>query len=201
MLYASSWTLSDSDSILSIDYGSDDFCVFCESIGTVVNASVLPRQSASMFGNESKDGKFCLHWSGGCESITFHLPHLMQADPIQRKRLIGNDLVHIIFSDSDYNGGFAGISGQFGVVSIIVRPCKQRLYNVEVVVKDSQDVDVKSKLQCLIRQDIINSSSVAPFVRRLAIEADVVCKSIFENAMGNASNWCERLNILFQLQS
>ena len=75
--------------------------------------------------------------SNGCESVVFHLPHLMPSDAVQRKRHIGNDLVHIIFSDCEYGASFSGISGQFGLVSIIVRPCKQGLVSVEVQVKDA----------------------------------------------------------------
>ena len=140
--------------------------------------------------------------------VLFHAVTLMPPGIINRKRHVGNDVVHIVYverrrsdllgpsgldanSDSDNN---VLISGDFGLITIFVIPFEQA-ETVKVTVKMRQGLDpvLSMTLSHLIGTLVVPKKIVASFVRQLAIRADLACRSQMQDRLGRVSNWEERL--------
>jgi len=211
---------SSTSGVLDSTSGSSGFMSFANKLGAVVSTRHLKYFSGGLDTSPySADGEFALAWIGNedadessCESITamsmvlFHAVNFMPVGTTNRKRHVGNDVVHIIYIDNDYlpgsgveddkidinDGTF--VSGDFGFVTIFVMPF-MHIDDVRVLVRVRKGLDVKisSALMHLEANAIVPIGAVGTYVRQLAMHADLVCRSMMEDRLGLVSNWEERL--------
>ena len=223
-------------------HGSPRYNEFMSAIGDLVSVSDLTFYSAGLDTESGTDGKLALLWmSSGTECkknvansgesmILFHTPTLMPCHDgsyTKRKRHVGNDSVHIIFSEEHfilegyersfpgikYNGGGVEkealrISGQFGFVTILVMPiANTSAMRVEVILR--KDVggggsgggeEVRAQLLHLCGRAVLPKSCCAAFVRNVAIRADIACRGVTRDLLGSQNNWEERLSQLRAMQ-
>jgi len=122
---------------------------------------------------------------------------LMPNKITNRKRHIGNDIVHIIYGlesetlDVDHEE-FA-ISGQFGFVTIYVIPfvCID-MVKISIHLKKGLDETICSALSHLVGSRYVSRKISAEIVRSLAQEADLICLSMIEEKLGLVLNIEER---------
>mmetsp|Transcript_37049 Transcript_37049/g.110967 ORF Transcript_37049/g.110967 Transcript_37049/m.110967 type:complete len:201 (+) Transcript_37049:2774-3376(+) len=172
----------------------------------------------------SSDGTFTLAWISGDGSekdsdkhfgaksmVIFHAVTLMPPGINNRKRHVGNDVVHIIYVETCEADKFglgnttdnqcSLISGEFGIVTIFVVPLQEKhLMQVTVRARNGLDFATSSAVAHLLGTCIIPNESAASFVRQIAIRADVACRCATQDRLGRASNWEERLVQLCELE-
>ena len=104
------------------------------------------------------DGEFGLFWKDQCTQVVFHVPVMQQSTSSGRmtipgqaiqnernavnnkKRHIGNDYVHIVYSNNEDSLSYPyrqdTITGQFNFVHIVVRPSGESYYSIEMKTKE-----------------------------------------------------------------
>jgi hypothetical protein len=85
-------------------------------------------------------GKFAPYFANSLAEVLFHVPTLMptnKQDPqqVHKKRHVGNDHVHIILTEDDYDYRTSTIISQFNDVHIVVRENIHGLFSVRVHAK------------------------------------------------------------------
>jgi hypothetical protein len=125
--------------------------------------------------------------------VVFHTVTLMPNRITNRKRHVGNDVVHIVYGLSMNTLDVPNISGQFGFITIYVIPLVHvPMIKVSVHLKDGLDESVCSVLDHLVGSWLISRSVGAHFVRNLAIVADLICQSMLEDSLGLVLNTEDR---------
>lgn len=118
-----------------------------------------------------------------------------------RKRHIGNDIVHIIYGleseTLDVDHDRLAISGHFGFVTIYVIPfvCFDMI-KISIHIKKGLDEAICSALSHLVGSRVVARKIGAETVRTLAQEADLICLSMMEDKLGLVLNVEERANQL-----
>ena len=156
------------------------------------------------------DGSFAFVWFG-CQGgsndsndpilvdsmVVFHTVTLMPDRVTNRKRHVGNDVVHIVYGldidilDDDHER--VAISGQFGFIVIYVIPLVHvPLFKVSVHLKDDLEESICLALDHLVGSWLISKKLAAHFVRNLAMQADVICQSMIEDKLGLVLNTEDR---------
>ena len=110
-----------------------------------------------------------------------------------KKRHIGNDYVHIVYSDNEdallYPYRQDTITGQFNFVHIVIRPSGDDYYSIEVKTKEElREVGLFPSLQ------VIHEKYLATIVREMALSADLACKVYHGQGLYYQDNKLERLN-------
>lgn len=230
--YASS--SNDERRLLSAAHGSPQFWDFALGLGTMVKTQDLTFYSSGIdTSSRAEDGEYALIWMGDDREnkaptpsdidaiVLFHcvtlMPHVDLNTMIRnRKRHVGNDYVHIVFSERDdavmrrtscscHDGNVYTnyVSGEFGLCTIFVDtlPATPKFLRVTVSTKpDLLEDDTASALSLLRGNYILPREYVPQTVRRLAIRADILCRALMEDKTGLASNWEERLHIIHGMQ-
>ena len=85
-------------------------------------------------------GKFAPYFANSSAEVLFHVPTMMptnRQDPqqVHKKRHVGNDHVHIIVTEDDYDYRTSTIISQFNDVHIVVRENFHGLFSVHVYAK------------------------------------------------------------------
>jgi hypothetical protein len=206
------------DWILSVTNVTPLFSKFTAGLGSFTSTTHLRIFSGGMdTSNYASDGQFALSWLSGEQvggnspyigetMVLFHsVPH-MPPGVNNRKRHVGNDVVHIIFYDNsscsptinqcDYNNI---ISGEFCFVTIFVTPvCGDKFAKVTLTIREDLSEEIKKSLDYLSSSVIIPFDASPVYTRELAIRADIACRSLIQDRLGLVSNWQERLQ---QIQS
>ena len=204
--------LEEENKLIGAKCGSPKFNNFLTSIGSIIPTQELTFYSGGLdTTREEADGKFAVVWmsdnvkdniGSGNSMLVFHVPTMMPENYNNRKRHVGNDPVHIIYSEESVvlNSRVAQgkVSGQFGIVQIFVMPVvgeggggsgsgsgSGEAYRVELVCE-------KEELGYLRGASIVGRGFVGEFVRNLAIKADLGIRcSVAE--LSDHSNWEERV--------
>jgi len=115
-----------------------------------------------------------------------------------RKRHVGNDVVHIVYGldidTLDVDHDRMAISGHFGFITIYVIPLVHvpLLYKVCCCLKSGLDTSICAALNHLVGSWLISRKVGAHFVRNLARQADVICQSMTEDKLGLVLNTEDR---------
>lgn len=152
------------------------------------------------------DGELTFVWfdcNGGCgelndpifvdSMVVFHTVTLMPNRITNRKRHVGNDVVHIVYGLSMNTLDVPNISGQFGFITIYVVPLVHvPMLKVSVRLKEGLDGSICSALDHLVGSWLISRRVGAHFVRNLAMVADVICQSMLEDQLSLTLNTEDR---------
>lgn len=155
----------------------------------------------------SSDGLFAFVWFG-CQGalsnkwsdpmfvdsmIVFHTVTLMPNRITNRKRHVGNDIVHIVYGLSMNTLDVPTISGQFGFITIYVVPLVHvPMLKVSLHLKEGLDASICAVLDHLVGSWLISRRVGAHFIRNLAMVADMICQSMLEDSLGLVLNTEDR---------
>jgi len=204
-------TNNDGDKFLMATQASTDFWQFAKELGDLVPVRHCKYFSGGLDTSESlSDGSFAFVWFG-CQRgsyqlndpilvdsmVVFHTVTLMPDRLTNRKRHVGNDVVHIVYGldidTLDVDHERMAISGHFGFVTIYVIPLVHvPLFKVSVHLKAGLDKSICSALDHLVGSWLISRRVGAHFVRNLAMQADVICQSMLEDKLGLVLNTEDR---------
>ncbi len=168
----------------------------------------------------ASDGNFALSWIEelsvaekahgkfiGKTMVLFHSVPLMPSGVNNRKRHVGNDVVHIVFCEDPsihINGDEFGtqiISGEFCFVTIFVVPlCDNSMASVTLKLKEDLDDKLMDNLKHLVGSNLMPFEASPIYVRQLAMRADLACRSVLQDRLGLSSNWQERMQQIRNLK-
>ncbi|KIW97061.1 uncharacterized protein Z519_02453 [Cladophialophora bantiana CBS 173.52] len=187
VLYIGPGQTAESD-FLANTSGSPDFERLLDGLGYVV--SLEPPLNFNPQGLEyPRDGKHSIAWRDRVEEIIYHVPTMMptdlEDDPqcITKKSHVGNCHVNIIFNRSGLEWDFDNFKSQLNYVNIVIRPaCRGRettdpdfipgFYWVRVVTRDDLP-----NISPAADPKIISAAQLGPFVRTLALNANMFCQT------------------------
>ena len=170
---------------------------------------------------DEKEGLTSTSFGSLDKMVLFHTIPLMplrekETSTRNRKRHVGNDNIHIIYTERNaslmrratcsmkdghvYTNSIIG--GEFGLVTIFVDnlPATPAFTRITVQTKESFPGDYEEKLSVLRGSQIIPSEHAPSAVRRIAIRANILCRSLMEDKIGLASNWEERLHLIRKMK-
>ncbi|OHT17471.1 hypothetical protein TRFO_02489 [Tritrichomonas foetus] len=138
---------TDQNSILknSWDKASPEFKDFIRSIGNIIDLSTHFGFAGKLDNTGYSNGRYQLYFSSDRFEVMYHVAPLLPTDPndaqqIYKKRHIGNDNVHIVWSEHTFDYEPTTITSQFNDAHIIVYPIpKSSLFYRVVVYKKSDD--------------------------------------------------------------
>lgn len=193
------------DDFLMSTQASTDFWEFAKELGELVPVRHCRYFSGGLDTSESlSDGFFAFVWfgchGGSCEvdsMVFFHTVTLMPDRLTNRKRHVGNDVVHIVYGldidTLDVDHQRLAISGHFGFITIyVISLVHVPLYKVSAHLKAGLDERICSALDHLVGSWLISKKVGAHFVRNLAMQSDVICQSMIEDKLGLVLNTEDR---------
>lgn len=196
--------------LLGATGASPEFFNFAEQLGKLVLTRHLKYFSGGLDSSGfDTDGKFAFVWMDtnkpdkrATTMVVFHSVAVMPPGVNTRKRHVGNDNVHIVFVENKsrfheliHDEGLeikSLVSGSFGFVTIFVSTLSQdNLVRVSVRVREGLPGNAEAQLAHLVGDRILSKQASPDYVRRVAIIADMACRTIMEDQFGPL-NWEER---------
>ena len=179
--------------ILANSHGSPRYNKFLQQLGKLVRLKDCKEiYTGGLDVKTDRDGMYSYYWQDDVTQIIYHIPTLMpldQNDPnswIHKKRHIGNNYVTIIYNDSSSEFRFGTLPSQFDSVNLIVTPLDDDTYQVRMKTKPGFP-----DFSPLFTPKVISASSVAAFVRQIAIHADRLSQVVQNQTF--VSNFIERM--------
>lgn len=201
---------NDGNQFLLANQASTDFWSFSKELGDFVPIRHMKYFSGGLdTSHSSSDGDFSIVWfecNGDDDPdapilvdsmVIFHTVTLMPDGLTNRKRHVGNDIVHIVYgieTDTlDIDHQRLAISGHFGFVTIYVIPfvCLE-MDKITIHLKSGLDLSICSALSHLVGSRVVPRKLSAQTVRKLSIESDLICRSMIEDKLGRVLNIEER---------
>eukprot|EP00698_Gefionella_okellyi_P005601 TRINITY_DN15095_c0_g1_i1.p1 TRINITY_DN15095_c0_g1~~TRINITY_DN15095_c0_g1_i1.p1 ORF type:complete len:1151 (-),score=221.33 TRINITY_DN15095_c0_g1_i1:75-3356(-) len=166
---------TDQNTILQNDGGSSDFNDFVASLGWVVELATHPGFMGGLDRNSSA-GKQAPYWADYRTEVIYHVPTMMptnarEVQQIHKKRHVGNDHVHVIWSEHTHDYNPNTITSQFNFVHIVVSPMPSGLCRVRVYTKRDEN-HVIPIFGPLLDGMIVNRAILGTLVRQTAINAN-----------------------------
>ena len=126
--------------ILGNTSGSRRYVRFLHSIGWEVDLGEHTGFNGGL--NAGTDGQSSIYYSDDKTEVMFHVLTMMPADEkdeklVRRKRHVGNDHVHIVWSEHKRDYDSSVIKSQFNDAHIIIYPLPNGLYRINVYKKPS----------------------------------------------------------------
>mmetsp|Transcript_11261 Transcript_11261/g.42165 ORF Transcript_11261/g.42165 Transcript_11261/m.42165 type:complete len:1524 (-) Transcript_11261:2260-6831(-) len=166
--------------ILKNDSASDLFNEFCLSLGWEVDL----KTHTGFIGKLSTDGTTgdtIPYFSNATTEVVFHVVPWMptkEDDSVQliKKRHVGNDFVHIIWSEHDRAYRPWTLPSQFNFVHIIIYPLTDLLYRIQIFSKDKCAGTVIPDIGPLQDGMVVDKFSLGPLVRQTSVNANKACR-------------------------
>src|SRR3989338_4974602 len=158
--------------LMKNDEGSDLYEEFTNGLGWPVN---LATHNGFIGGLDPllTTGTDAPYWASSTLEVVFHVVTRMPTNDsdeqqIHKKRHVGNDIVHIVWSEHDREYRPWTISSQFNFVHIVVYPLDNGLFRVQIFTKE----DVSPVIGPLLDGMVVEKRVLAPLVRQTAINAN-----------------------------
>eukprot|EP00762_Andalucia_godoyi_P004164 ANDGO_06351.mRNA.1 putative Rho GTPase-activating protein CG5521 len=156
--------------ILENDSGSDAYNDFLRSLGWLVDVS---RHDGFLGGLDMSTGQFSPYYADHKCEVAFHAPTMMPTkegdkQQIAKKRHVGNDHVHIIYSDHYHDYRVKTIRSQFNFVHIVVYPLPSGLYRIRVYTKEGIGLQ---HIGPLLNNMVCSKAVLGELVRQTAVHA------------------------------
>jgi len=172
----------DQRDILLNDHGSPLYGEFERSIGWLVDL----KTHAGFMGGLDRNltfGKVAPYFATSSYEVVFHAPTLMPTNPaddqqIDKKKHVGNDFVHIVWSEHKRDYKPTTITSNFNEAHIVIYPLPNGLFRIQIFRKE--------KLQFfgpLLDGMVVNKTILTPLVRQTAINASRRARAISKGYM------------------
>ncbi|KAL0489675.1 hypothetical protein AKO1_009120 [Acrasis kona] len=124
-------------------------------------------------------GRTAPYYANATTEVIFHVVTKMpnkenDNQQIHKKRHVGNDNVHIVWSEHDRDYRPWTITSQFNFVHIVIYPLQYPLFRIQIHTKKNKDTNTQTMSPFGPLQDgmIVDKESLAPLVRMTAINAN-----------------------------
>lgn len=169
--------------ILRNDRGSAAYERFIKQLGWEVELATHRGFAGGLDVNPRSlsTGKSTLYYANSHSEVMFHVVTMMPTKPsdpqqIDKKRHVGNDYVHIVWSDNDASEYDPGtITSHFNDVQIVMYPLRKAQRGlVHVQIFSKEKVPLFGPLQSGM---VVHERDLASLVRQTAMNANRVCRS------------------------
>jgi hypothetical protein len=165
----------DEKEILANSGGSAEFQDFLLALGDLVD---IQDHQGNLGGLDPKGtaGKMSISYADWQYDVIFHIVPLMPTDPsdgqqVLKKRHVGNDIVHIVWSDHYKDYRQDTMLTHFNFIIIIIYPLDQGFFRIQILKKISVEcgplldgmIIPSHLLPALVRQTAINSTQQARY--------------------------------------
>jgi hypothetical protein len=157
--------------VLQNDRGGADYENFIDNIGWNVDVT---RHRGFLGGLDPRytTGTYAPYWASSTMEMIFHVATRMPtnwADPqqIHKKRQVGNDHVHIVWSDHSRDYVPSTISSSFNDAHIVIYPIRNKLYRIQIHAKDKVP-----SFGPLRNGMVVTQETLVPLVRMTALNAN-----------------------------
>ncbi|KAK0567762.1 Tuberous sclerosis 2-like protein [Tilletia horrida] len=198
--------------ILGNRQGSPAFMRFLSGLGELFTLKDRMDLPTSLDRTHGMHGKYAYMWSDHIMQVFYHTATLMPNLPhdptfTNKKALIGNDPVHIVFNESGDEYRFDSIPSQFNSINIVISPTYKGGTNMGAVSPDD-DIFYRVSLQRQVNLpdfspigdgQLISADALPGFVRVLAINSNLMAQiynATAETMTPYQSNWVERLRYI-----
>ncbi|OMJ76106.1 hypothetical protein SteCoe_24582 [Stentor coeruleus] len=172
----------DEKEILANSGGSAEFQDFLLALGDLVDIQDHQGNLGGLDPNGTA-GKVSISYSDWQYDVIFHVVPLMPTDPsdgqqVLKKRHVGNDIVHIVWSDHYKDYRQDTMLTHFNIIIIIIYPVEQGFFRIQILKKVSVEcgplldgmIIPAHLLATLVRQTAINSTQQARHNKHLNFE-------------------------------
>ncbi|UYV72209.1 TSC2 [Cordylochernes scorpioides] len=173
--------------------GTLRYLEFIQRLGTKIILKDVDSRKTYLGGLDPEtDGEFAVVYHDDIMQVIFHIATLIpnkSNDPKgnNKKLHLANDFVCIVFNESGEPFDVATIKSQFISVCLDIRPCGPDTQTVAVRTRDPTLAEKFGHLDPML----ITDAQLAPLVRQLAIQADLLC-SLSRDDLGGGT-WHARL--------
>jgi hypothetical protein len=207
---------ADEVEILRNTYGSADYTSFIGNLGFLTRVKGAKFSLQGLDQQDDTDGEYTYCWRDRATEIVFHIPTMMpteiENDPRcnNKKRLIGNDFVNVIWNDSGHPFDFDTFPSQFNYVYIVITPETKHSFTS---LRDKDHLpSLFYKVQVLSQPGfpeispaaetkVLNGKALPDFVRLLALNASVFSLVWRDREIGeHVSPWRNRLREIKRLR-
>lgn len=117
----------DQNEILRNHSGSENYEKMLKGLGNCLNKNLMRRFTTSQIN--------FLYYGSTIYELVYHVVTKMTANPndvqqLEKKKFVGNDSVHIVWTENDHLYNPTTITGSFNFVHIIVYPLRNGLYRI-----------------------------------------------------------------------
>jgi len=214
------WGQATEEEILSNETGSVEYQHFLDMMGTTVR---LKGNTEIYHGGldieDDQDGTHALFWSDKTTQITFitytMIPLKKEGDRrlalSNKKRNAANCFVNIIWNDSNEPYALDTIASEFNSNSIVISRHSRSSSETDVIVSSGRaptkepyfkvklvQTDGMPEISPIVDEKIISASSLAPFVRSVALNLSIFCQIYIGRQ--EKSHWVARLDQIRQIR-
>jgi len=159
----------DQNDILKNSNGSELYAEFVAALGSRVDLKTHTGFTGGLDRNLSA-GKESIYYATATNEIMFHVATMMPTredeQQIEKKKHIGNDFVHIIWSEHKRDYKPTTITSHFNGAHIVIYPLPNGLFRIQVFRKERL-----SFFGPLLDGMVVNKEILVPLVRQTAINA------------------------------
>lgn len=146
---------------------------FVSGLGWPVNLATHPGFLGGL-DTQGSTGKSAPYWANNSMEVIFHVITRMPTkendeQQIHKKRHVGNDIVHIVWSEHDRDYRPCTIVSNFNFVHIVIYPLRNDLFRVQMFTKEEANIPM---IGPLVDAMIVDRKALAPLVRQTAINAN-----------------------------
>jgi hypothetical protein len=157
--------------LIKNEKGSDLYNEFLQGLGWDVDLKTHVGFMGGLDANLTT-GTVAPYYSNSTTEVIFHVVTNMPTKPndqqqIHKKRHIGNDIVHIVWSEHDRDYRPWTITSQFNFVHIVIYPLKDPFFRVQIYAKPEVP-----PFGPLVNGMIVDKKVLAPLVRMTAMNAN-----------------------------
>lgn len=180
---------------------SDGFRSFVSSLGSIVDLATHKGFNGKLDTSLTNfsNGRYHLYYSNEQYEMMFHTAPLLPTDlndeqQIYKKRHIGNDNVHIIWTEHIFDYDTTTITSQFNDAHIIIYPIHgtSEFFRVTVHRKERPENEVQMKFgPLLLGETVVSRHALPDLVRYTALYADRIAReyalpdTLFVSSMGD----------------
>lgn len=159
-----------------LDDASSNFYKFINSIGYPIDLANHPGFCGGLDNTGFSTGRKTSYWANMDHEIMWHVSTLIETamsngKNIYKKRHIGNDSIHVLWTEDNVEYDIAMITSQFNHGHIVVYPHANGKYSVQIFQKPG----IKW-FGSLRGKTIVSAAALSTFIRYTAIEADVLAR-------------------------
>eukprot|EP00042_Codosiga_hollandica_P058728 m.889761 g.889761 ORF g.889761 m.889761 type:complete len:1973 (+) comp59948_c0_seq2:1284-7202(+) len=187
----------DRDRILKHSSGSPRFeRVLLDRIGWPVNLTTHKGYSGGLKSNQGPT----VYFATAMTEIVFHVSTLLPPDPRLKLQHIGNDEVHIVWSENSLPYQPNTITKQFATFTVVVYPVRGDLYRIQIAIKDGRQ-QLLGRVGPLFDGAVVAEAALAPLLRATAVNANRLLRAADGAAQMKFRSRAQELQRLVQAHS
>jgi len=186
--------------ILANQNGSPSYEKFLRNLGEMVDLSVHKKYTGGLDLETFSSGKHAIYSHQNFEEIIFHIATFMPTvlgdrQQLNKKKHIGNDFVHIVWSEANNDYDWGTITSHFNDVHVIIYPLPNGLFRLCIHRKSSDERTIPT-FGPILDGMVVNENILAPLVKQTVLFANRNCRKL---SKGYSTPYHQRLLLIREI--